>query len=150
MIEFIWQSYALECGVVWALLAGIWLWAQPENARWLDRVYPLAPFAVFALLAVFPQASALLNPYLQLGLWLWIWLSVVWVISLLKRDASIMDIAYGFILLCGPWWLHTSTSPSSQDVSHLLLAMVTLGFGRYALYILWRNLPHGEDPRYAK
>jgi steroid 5-alpha reductase family enzyme len=25
-----------------------------------------------------------------------------------------------------------------------------LGFGRYTLYILWRNLPHGEDPRYAR
>jgi steroid 5-alpha reductase family enzyme len=28
--------------------------------------------------------------------------------------------------------------------------MTSIGFGRYSLYILWRNLPHGEDPRYAR
>ena len=105
MIASIWQSYALECGVLWAMLAGIWLWAQPENARWLDRLYPLAPFAVFAIVWMFPQATESLNKYLQLGICLWVWLTVVWVISLLKRDASIMDIAYGFVLLCGTWWL---------------------------------------------
>ena len=150
MIATLWQSYALECGVLWAVLAGIWLWAQPQNSRWLDRVYPLAPLAVFGIFWVFPQANDSLSKFLQLGIWLWVWLSVVWVISMLKRDASIMDIAYGFVLLCGTWWLFFSADQKFNDVNQLLLAMVSLGFGRYAVYILWRNLPHGEDPRYAK
>ena len=93
MIEFFWQSYAQECGLAWALLAGIWLWAQPTNARWLDRAYPLAPFAVLAVLFALPQASEFLVKYLQLGICLWLGLSAVWIVSLLKRDASIMDIA---------------------------------------------------------
>ena len=150
MIEFFWQSYAQECGLAWALLAGIWLWAQPTNARWLDRAYPLAPFAVLAVLFALPQASEFLVKYLQLGICLWLGLSAVWIVSLLKRDASIMDIAYGLMLLCGPWWLYAQTNQVAQDSTLLLLGMVTLGFGRYAAYILWRNLPHGEDPRYAK
>ena len=150
MIELLWHSHVLECGAVWTLLAGIWLWAQPKNSTWIDRAYPLAPFAVAALFYFWPEAPDYLVKYLQLGLWLWLWLSVVWLLSLLKRDASIMDIAYGVILLCGPWWLYSLTGQTPQDSSQLLLAMTTLGFGRYSLYILWRNLPHGEDPRYAK
>lgn len=150
MIEIFWQSYALACGFVWALLAGVWLWAQPDNSRWLDRVYLLAPFAVVGIFYPWPQAPDYLVQYLQLGLWLCVWLSVVWLISLLKRDASIMDIAYGLILLCGPWWLFFMAGQAAQDSTQLLLAMCTLGFGQYSLYILWRNLPHGEDPRYAK
>jgi len=150
MIELLWHSHVLKCGAVWTLLAGIWLWAQPKNSTWIDRAYPLAPFAVAALFYFWPEAPDYLVKYLQLGLWLWLWLSVVWLLSLLKRDASIMDIAYGVILLCGPWWLYSLTGQTPQDSSQLLLAMTTLGFGRYSLYILWRNLPHGEDPRYAK
>ncbi len=150
MIALLWQSYALECGLLWALLAGVWLWAQPANSRWLDRAYPLAPFAVAALFYFWPQAPEFLVKYLQLGLWLWLWLTVVWIVSLLKRDASIMDMAYGFILLCGPWWLLALTGQDPPASTQLLLAMTTLGFGRYSFYILWRNLPHGEDLRYAK
>ena len=150
MIASIWQSYALECGVLWALLAAIWLWAQPENARWLDRIYPLVPFGVFAILWMFPQAAESLNKYLQLGICLWVWLTVVWVISLLKRDASIMDIAYGLLLLGTSWWLFLHLGAQAHASNVLLLAMTSIGFGRYSLYILWRNLPHGEDPRYAR
>ena len=69
MIATLWQSYALECGVLWAVLAGIWLWAQPENARWLDRVYPLAPLAVFGIFWVIPKANQSLSKFLQLGIW---------------------------------------------------------------------------------
>lgn len=150
MIEFLWQFHALECGLVWVILAGIWLWAQPSKSRWLDRAYPLAPIAMVVVFYAWPGAPDALIKFMQLGLWLWFWLSVVWLVSLAKRDASIMDIAYGFILLCGPWWLFSLAGTSFEDSSMLLLAMTTLGFGRYSFYILWRNLPHGEDPRYAK
>jgi steroid 5-alpha reductase family enzyme len=87
---------------------------------------------------------------MQLGLWLWVGLTVVWVISLIKRDASIMDIAYGLLLLALPWWLFLHLGGQPQASSWLLLGMASIGFGRYSLYILWRNLPHGEDPRYAR
>jgi steroid 5-alpha reductase family enzyme len=85
-----------------------------------------------------------------LGIWLWVWLTVVWVISLLKRDASIMDIAYGLLLLGTSWWLFLHLGAQAHASNVLLLAMTSIGFGRYSLYILWRNLPHGEDPRYAR
>ncbi|NDF82913.1 MAG: hypothetical protein EB130_07115 [Actinobacteria bacterium] len=78
----------------------LWLWGMPrDNTRWLDRVYPVLPMAVAALGLSGAWSADFLSTFLQLGIWLWAWLTVVWVISLLKRDASIMDIAYGVLLL---------------------------------------------------
>jgi len=66
------------------------------------------------------------------------------------RPAGSTDIAYGLLLLSLPWWLHAQLGSVDAPSAWWLLAMTTLGFGRYSLYILWRNLPHGEDPRYAR
>lgn len=151
MIEALWQQHATPMLAVWTALAALWLWGMPrEQVRWLDRVYPLLPLAVAAVVASGALAPAFLAVVMQLGIWLWVWLTVVWVISLLKRDASIMDIAYGMLLLGVPWWLFLHLGGQPQASSWLLLGMASIGFGRYSLYILWRNLPHGEDPRYAR
>lgn len=152
MIGQLWQ-HPVAVLAAWAALAAVWLWALPrENVRGLDRAYPLLPLVLALVLALLPAGlqPAWLASFMQLGLWLWLWLTVVWLISLLKRDASIMDIAYGFLLLCAPWWLFWHLGGQAQPSSVLLLALCSLGFGRYGLYILWRNLPHGEDPRYAR
>jgi steroid 5-alpha reductase family enzyme len=151
MIETLWQQHASALLCLWAALAALWLWGMPrEQVRWLDRVYPVLPLGVAALAASGVVAPAFMAVFLQLGIWLWVWLTVVWVLSLLKHDASIMDIAYGLLLLGLPWWLFLHLGGQPQASSWLLLGMASIGFGRYSLYILWRNLPHGEDPRYAR
>lgn len=134
----------------WVMLALVWLWAMPrEKLRWMDRAYPLLPLCV-AGIAALPGAPAFLADYLILGLGLWLCLTVVWIVSLLKRDASIMDMAYGWLLLASMVWLYRHGGARGSASGLLLLAMGVLGFGRYSVYILWRNLPHGEDPRYAR
>lgn len=135
--------------MVWALLAAVWLWALPPGSRWRDRVYPLLPLAVagLAALGVAPEFFA---TFLPLGLGLWLALTGVWLISVLKRDASVMDIAYGFLVLGAAVWLCLHFGAQAQASGLLLTSLAMLGFGRYSLYILWRNLPHGEDPRYAR
>ena len=103
MIEALWQQHGQTLLLTWALLATVWLWAMPrENIRWIDRAYPVLPLGVAAVGASGQLAPGFLSDFLQLGLWLWLWLTVVWVISLVKRDASIMDIAYGLLLLAAP------------------------------------------------
>jgi steroid 5-alpha reductase family enzyme len=149
MIAELWQHHAPAVAGAWAALAAVWLWALPAGSRWRDRAYPLLPLLVAAAMAT-GLAPRVLPTILQLGLGLWLGLTGVWLLSLLKRDASLMDIAYGFLILWAAWWLGLHFGAQAQASGVLLLALVSLGFGRYSLYILWRNLPHGEDPRYAK
>ena len=151
MIETLWQEHAMAVLLLWDAMVAVWLWGLPrETTRWLDRAYPVLPMAVAALALSGAWSANFLSTFLQLGIWLWAWLTVVWVISLLKRDASIMDIAYGVLLLGTSWWLYLHLGAQAHASNVLLLTMTSIGFGRYTLYILWRNLPHGEDPRYAR
>lgn len=133
----------------WVLLSAFWLWTMPRpwGPGWW---YPLLPVGAGAVLVLAEGTfgDGLLAHWLLAAVWLWCWLTVVWLISLVKRDASIMDIAFGYLLLALPWWLWWQLG--GNPLAWPLLALSTLGFGRYSLYITWRNLPHGEDPRYAR
>lgn len=136
---------------IWAALAALWLWALPRPWTGAGWLYPLLPLAAGGLLyaGAWPApGGTLLLHWLTAAAWLWAWLTVVWLVSLVKRDSSIMDVAYGYLLLALPWWLwsHLGAPPDAWP----LLLLTTLGFGRYSAYITWRNLPHGEDPRYAR
>ncbi len=75
-------------------------------------------------------------------------LTLVWLISLARRDAGIMDVAYPMaaavpvlvlLVMRGSW--------SPHEV--LLAAMVGLWSARMSLHIGLRNAGHGEDARYA-
>lgn len=72
---------------------------------------------------------------------------LVWLLSLAKRDASIVDIFWGLGFV-GLTWFYRALGPEANFRHHLLLALVTLWGTRLAGYILWRNWGHGEDPRY--
>jgi len=74
----------------------------------------------------------------------------VWVASLARRDASLIDRFWGagFVLLAAFWaW----TSPSGFDGAdpRLAFAIAALWGIRLSLYLTWRNWGHGEDYRYA-
>ncbi len=75
-------------------------------------------------------------------------MTVVWLISLLKRDAGIIDIFWGpaFALLAWVYW----AAGTGDGVRRLLVPiLVTVWALRLAVYILWRNRGGGEDYRYA-
>jgi len=90
--------------------------------------------------------------------------TLIWLVSLKLRDASIIDIFWGpgFAILA---WFYAvlstrgiegiSLSSSGESVAHLLSGrrflvplLVTLWATRLALHIYFRNRGHGEDPRY--
>lgn len=149
MIDALWRFPAALLAL-WALLAALWLWARPQQGRrLLDWAYPMLPLLVAMLPGLLP-AQTWLPRWLQAGLWLWVWLTVVWLISLLKKDSSIMDMAFGLLMLALPWWLQAQLGGLASGSATLALWLATLGFGRYSLHILRRNLPHGEDARYAR
>lgn len=71
----------------------------------------------------------------------------VWAISLVMRDASIVDIAWGsgFVLVA---WVTFWLSDGNSTRSLLLTVLATIWGLRLSIYLAKRNLGHGEDFRY--
>ena len=70
-----------------------------------------------------------------------------WSVSLLRRDASIVDIAWGLGFVLVAWAAHF-VSGASGSGNWLLLLMVTVWGLRLTGYLAKRNLGKGEDFRY--
>ncbi|MEK0443586.1 MAG: hypothetical protein RL507_439, partial [Actinomycetota bacterium] len=70
-----------------------------------------------------------------------------WSISLVKRDASIVDIAWGFGFVAVGWAAKFVTGASGGG-NWLLLLMVTVWGLRLTGYLAKRNLGKDEDFRY--
>lgn len=71
----------------------------------------------------------------------------VWLLSLPLRDASIVDMFWGlgFVLIAWTTWTQSSGDPTRKL---LLAVLITIWGLRLSGYIAWRNIGHGEDPRY--
>ncbi len=74
--------------------------------------------------------------------------SLVWLISLARRDASIADVFWGlgFVVLA---WLYRDLGDAGSARATLVPALVTVWGVRLAAHILVRSRGRGEDPRYA-
>ena len=72
---------------------------------------------------------------------------VVWVVSVWRRDASIVDLVWGlgFVLVAWAVRLTVEGDPARQ---WLLVGMVTVWGLRLSGYLVWRNHGRGEDFRY--
>jgi steroid 5-alpha reductase family enzyme len=76
-------------------------------------------------------------------------MTLVWAVSLFKRDASIIDVFWGlgFVAL---GWVYYALTDASTPRGLLVVALVTLWGVRLSLHILWRNWGKGEDYRYRE
>lgn len=70
-----------------------------------------------------------------------------WIVSLVLRNASIVDIVWGagFVVVA---WIARTIGDGNTDRVDLLTAMVTIWGARLAVYLWWRNHGQGEDFRY--
>ena len=76
-------------------------------------------------------------------------MTLVWVASLVKRDASIVDVFWSLgSVVAG--WIYFLTAEARTTRGVLVVVLVTLWGLRLSLYILWRNWGHGEDYRYRE
>ena len=73
--------------------------------------------------------------------------TLVWMLSLRLRDASIADIGWGlgFVMLA---WLYCLLSPTLTQRSWLVAALITLWGTRLSAHIFHRHHGCREDPRY--
>ena len=75
-------------------------------------------------------------------------LVLLWLLSLKLRDSSIVDIFWGlgFVLI---GWVTFAGADGAVGRRLLIATLTTLWGVRLALYLAWRNLGKGEDPRYV-
>ena len=74
-------------------------------------------------------------------------MGLTWLASLALRDASIIDLVwgFGFVVVGSVTWL---TNRDPGPLQNLTLALVTIWGLRLTIYLSRRNLGHGEDFRY--
>ena len=75
-------------------------------------------------------------------------MSALWLLSVILRNASIVDPFWGMTFVISAWFYFSQTPEGFPARKMLLLALVTIWGLRLSLYLLWRNLGKGEDFRY--
>jgi steroid 5-alpha reductase family enzyme len=89
-----------------------------------------------------------IDPWLVAALITLAFITIVWVLSLLLRDSSIVDVCWGlgFVVIA---WTTAATGPWSLTPRAWMLACLVTAWGvRLSLHILRRNWGRGEDYRY--
>ncbi len=85
-----------------------------------------------------------------IGLWILVFMSLLWVVSLLINNSSIVDIFWGTGFVFASWMTFIKTFETVGSRDWLILILVTIWGLRLTFYVLWRNAGKGEDFRYAK
>jgi steroid 5-alpha reductase family enzyme len=83
------------------------------------------------------------------GLSVWLFMTLIFMVALLRKDNSIVDIAWGFGFLLIA--VLTFFLRPGMILRHLLITLLVSLWGlRLMIYIFRRNMGKGEDFRYAK
>ncbi len=84
------------------------------------------------------------------GLWILGAMILLWILSLILKNSSIVDIFWGMGFVVSAWMVFSLTSGSNNTRDWLLLVLVTIWGVRLSIYVFFRNVGKGEDFRYAK
>jgi steroid 5-alpha reductase family enzyme len=76
-------------------------------------------------------------------------MSVLWIISIPLKNVSIVDLFWGlgFVMVSFIYFLLTDGTGTRKI---LLLILVSIWGLRLSVYLAWRNMGKGEDPRYRQ
>jgi steroid 5-alpha reductase family enzyme len=72
---------------------------------------------------------------------------VVWVVSLVRTDASLVDRVWGLAFVVAGW-TYALFGDGAPTRTWLMVVLVTIWGLRLSIYISWRNWGDGEDKRY--
>lgn len=75
-------------------------------------------------------------------------MAILWVISIILKNASIVDPFWAAAFVIGGWYAFSQTPGGDPTRKVLLMILVTTWGLRLSLYLLWRNWGQGEDFRY--
>jgi len=87
--------------------------------------------------------------YFQALVMIMIMMSILWIISVILRNVSIVDLfwGFGFVLTTGFYFIRTDGLGPRKVI---LLILVSIWGLRLSGYLTWRNLGKGEDYRYRQ
>lgn len=87
--------------------------------------------------------------YIQALLVIMILMTTLWIISVVIRNVSIVDLfwGFGFVLTAVFYFLNTDGFDLRK---YILLTLVAIWGLRLSVYLAWRNLGKGEDFRYRQ
>ena len=90
-----------------------------------------------------------LQIYIQAFLVIMVIMTLLWIVSIIIKNVSIVDIFWGigFVITCGFYFLNSQGNESRKII---LMALVTIWGLRLSVYLAWRNLGKGEDFRYRE
>jgi steroid 5-alpha reductase family enzyme len=77
-------------------------------------------------------------------------MAVLWGLSLILKDSSIVDIFWGAGFVVSGWLFFVLTPDGFLTRKLIITTLVTIWGLRLSIYIGWRNIGKGEDYRYAK
>lgn len=77
-------------------------------------------------------------------------MALLWLVSLVLRNSSIVDPFWGSGFVIVNWFYFALTPGGFPPRKWLIAALVTVWGLRLSLYLLWRNRGKGEDFRYRK
>jgi len=86
----------------------------------------------------------------QVGLWILGLMTSFWVLSLVLKDSSIVDIIWGAGFVMSVWVSFSNTLADITPRHWLIAVLVTIWGLRLSLHIFFRNKGKGEDFRYKK
>ncbi len=90
-----------------------------------------------------------LQIYIQALLVIMLMMTTLWVISVLIKNVSIVDLFWGFgFVVTAVFYFFNTEGYESRKI--LLLILVTIWGLRLSIYLAWRNIGKGEDFRYQQ
>ncbi len=90
-----------------------------------------------------------MSEYLVVGFAIAALMGATWLVSILIRDASIVDLVWGLGFVVVAWVGYIRGEIDTlTDRQSLLLILVTVWGLRLSAYLAWRNIGSGEDFRY--
>ncbi len=78
----------------------------------------------------------------------WAYVTVIWIASVILKNASIVDIFWGLGFVVLAWVYFALAGDGFQGRKLLIGALATIWGLRLSIHIARRNIGHGEDPRY--
>jgi steroid 5-alpha reductase family enzyme len=87
--------------------------------------------------------------YIQALLVIMILMTILWTVSVIAKNVSIVDLfwGFGFVLTAGFYFLKTE---GYEPRKIILIVLVAIWGLRLSIYLAWRNLGKGEDFRYKQ